>query len=265
LFAYLPEGSAVGYWLREGTDISKAPIVLLSLTGECGTLAPSLEVLLARMAVGEFEDFPEVELIYEAGSGAPDLREELADFLKAHTGIENLASLADAASSFETDIAEWVDETTTSHERALSRHPAMRAITEILKKHHPKAFQTFKAELDPEALEESILTIDIAWAGDFYTATIISAGRNDPLEVAESLKPHLSALREEAAAKKPGLGLWHSATLLISWQTVRFLPLYNVAPQFRRVQPSAAAFVADHERCPREARRIPNWLAKILL
>src|SRR5258708_5667306 len=51
LFIRLPDGSAVGYWLA-GRHLADAPIVLLGSEGDFATLAPNLEALLARIALG---------------------------------------------------------------------------------------------------------------------------------------------------------------------------------------------------------------------
>jgi hypothetical protein len=141
----------------------------------------------------------------------------------------------------------------------------MAAISAILKQHHPIAFS--REEPSDSFTLPSVfhgISIDIAWAGEFFAATIVSEGRNEALAEAASLKPHLAALRNLAVAKKPGLGLWHSAILMVTQREVYFAPLYQIRPNFPNGLPSAYAFKADHMLVPRETRRIPKWLAAIL-
>ena len=66
------------------------------------------------------------------------------------------------------------------------------------------------------------------------------------------------------AQRTPGLGLRHSATVLIHPDQVEFIPDYLYEPTFRKAPPAASAFKADQTRVPREARRIPPWLRKVL-
>jgi len=79
LFIKLPDGSSVGYWLAE-SDLAHAPIVVLGSEGEFATIAPNLETLLARIALGDFgEKGPTADFLYsdeDYGDGAaPDLRD----------------------------------------------------------------------------------------------------------------------------------------------------------------------------------------------
>jgi hypothetical protein len=84
------------------------------------------------------------------------------------------------------------------------------------------------------------------------------------LTEAEALKPHLATLRDEAATKAPGVGLWHRATLMVYKDNLELMTDYLFEPDFRSDRPSAADFKADQTRAPRAVRRVSPWLAMIL-
>src|SRR3954468_18237520 len=56
LFARLPEGSVVGCWYGTGGRAANAPIVVLGSEGQHEIIAASLEGLLAKIAVQQFEE-----------------------------------------------------------------------------------------------------------------------------------------------------------------------------------------------------------------
>ena len=257
LFITLGDGSAIGYWLQDHS-LNNSPIVLLGQDGDITTLAPNLETFLVRIALKDFDDNDgsSSNLGYqgeEDEDAVPDLRDDLKAFLQTETGIEDLALLARKARPAHANFAKWVEFNSTAHEAYLRKHPAFKAISLILAKYSTEEFSPYGAT-----------TISFTWAGDFFTATITSAGLNDPLPEASLLKPHLEVLRNEAAASKQGLGLWHSGFVLVMQGVVVFQPDYLNRPGFEQGTPSAEAFKADHTRAPRETRRIPPWLAEIL-
>jgi len=110
LFIRLPDGSPAGYWLA-GRDPAEAPIVLLGSEGDSVRLAPNLDTLLARIALGDFKgkdpaaDFRYSDADYGAGV-VPDLRPAMQSFLRAETGIADLPALVRNGKPYPADIAE---------------------------------------------------------------------------------------------------------------------------------------------------------------
>jgi hypothetical protein len=176
----------------------------------------------------------------------------LQAFLRAETGIDDLATLVRKAKPYPADFADWVAKSTATYVAEMQAHPAMRALAPILAKYRPVNAQPWETT-----------AINLGWAGASFDARLAGAA-TQPLAEAEQLRPHLATLRDEAAARKPGLGLWHRAMLKISANHVWLSPDYIHEPDFRSGRPSAVAFKADQAREPREARRIPPWLAAIL-
>lgn len=256
LFIKLPDGSSVGYWLAE-SDLAHAPIVVLGSEGEFATIAPNLETLLARIALGDFgEKGPTADFLYsdeDYGDGAaPDLRGAMQVFLRKETGLQDLGVLARKAKPAPLNFTQWVAAYYETHAAQMQAHPAIQAMTSLLAKYRPVKAQPWEGVL-----------INVIWVGEYFDAWAMLGGPKSLAE-AEALKPHLAILRDEAAAKKPGLGLWHRATLMVYADHLQFSAAYLFEPEFRSDRPPAAAFKADQARAPRESRRIPPWLAAIL-
>ena len=255
LFIKLPDGSSVGYWLA-ARDLAQTPIVLLGSEGAYATLAPDLETLLARIALGDFANKgPGADFLYsdeDYGEGiVPDLRDAMQEFLRKQTGIQDLAALARQARPYPSDFTQWVAKAVETHRAQMQTHPAIRAMASILEKYRPVNAQPWEGPL-----------INLRWAGNYFDAW--SGPKREPLAEAERLRPHLAILRDEAATKMPGLGLWHRATLTVYQDNLWFVADYIFEPDFRSEKPMASEFKADQARAPREARRIPPWLAAIL-
>jgi hypothetical protein len=256
LFIKLPDGSSVGYWLAE-SDLAHAPIVVLGSEGEFATIAPNLETLLARIALGDFgEKGPTADFLHsdeDYGDGAaPDLRDEMQAFLRKETGVQDLGVLVRKAKPAPLNFTQWVAAYYETHAAQMQAHPAIQAMTSLLAKYRPVKAQPWEGVL-----------INVIWVGEYFDAWAMLGGPKSLAE-AEALKPHLAILRDEAAAKKAGLGLWHRATLMVYADHLQFSAAYLFEPEFRSDRPPAAAFKADQARAPRESRRIPPWLAAIL-
>jgi len=255
LFIRLPDGSSVGYWLAD-RPLAEAPIIILGSEGAFAALAPSLEALLARIALGDFSNNgPASDFLYsgfDTGEGVPpDLRGAMQSFLRAETGVQDLHALARSPVSKPGEFTGWVFATAGALSKRVQAHPAILALARLLEKYRPTSGDPWASTL-----------IDIRWAGATFDAWVASSMATLP--EADGIKPHLATLRDEWAASKPGLGLWNRATLMVTKDQVTFLPDYIYAPDFRTDQPSAEAFKADQARTPRAARRIPAWLVTIL-
>jgi hypothetical protein len=256
LFIRLPDGSAAGYWLI-GRDPADSPIVLLGSEGDHAMLAPDLATLIARIAVGDFDDDRAASDFRYSGEDygqgvAPDLRGDLQAFLRAQTGIGDLGALVHKARPYPADFPKWVAKRAEAYAAEMLAHPAMRAMASILDKYRPVNAQPWQTT-----------AINLRWAGPHFDAWL-TLDATEPLAEADQLEPHLATLRDEASAKKSGLGLWHRAMLMVYADHVWLSPDYIYEPDFRTGRPPAEAFKADQARAPREPRRIPPWLAAIL-
>jgi hypothetical protein len=256
MFVWLPTGSIAGYWLKDGT-VAEAPIVLFGSEGEREVLAPNLPSFLARVALGDFEekgaaaDFLYSDWDFE-GVGLTDLRGDMAALLRRETGIEDLAALAAKAHPASTEFADWVNRIEAAHRARLAQDPAMRSISDILHRYRPAGADRWASAV-----------IDIRWAGDAFEGVVLQNGPKI-LPEAAALRPHLAALRDGAARRVPGLGLWHQATLFVYADMIEYRPDYSLQPKFLGGNPPDDAYRADHLRLPREKRRIPVWLEKVL-
>jgi hypothetical protein len=252
----LPDGSSVGYWLAD-RDLAHAPLVVLGSEGAFAALAPNLETLLARIALGDFAaKGPTADFLYsdeDYGEGvAPDLRGPMQAFLREQTGIQDLEFLTRNAAPRAPDFAGWVTKSAGAYGAEMQAHPATKSMTALLEKYRLERAKPWEGVL-----------INVAWAGEYFDAWAMLGGAKD-LPEADQLRPYLAILRNEAAAKKPGLGLWHRATLMVYGDRLEFNADYLFEPEFRASKPPAAAFKADQARMPRAPRRVPPWLATIL-
>lgn len=251
----LSDGSAAGYWLGGGTK--PPPLVWLGAPGEAATLAPDLETLLARVAIGDFpDDGPGSSFLHKAvgeGAGAvPDLRNTLAGFLLDEANVMNPSRLTARALPDPDPLAAWVDATAAVQDAKVNADPAMQAIGALLARHRGAV----------PGRPTAHRTISVTWAGDRYDAWI---SEPVPAELAEApaLREPLGHLRD-AAARTPGLGLWTSARLTVAQDQVALTADYLGQPLFRLGLPPAEAFRQDEARLPRAARRMPRWLAEII-
>lgn len=256
LFIRLPDGSSAGYWLA-GDDPARAPIVLLGSEGERAVLAPDLETLLARIALGRFSaKGAEAEFLYpqiDFGQGRPpDQRGALKAFLRDDLGIADPERLV-ASHRASRVFPDWVARLSREAEQQAERDPALKAMWSLLLPHRPAA--------GAQPWQGSML--NVTWAGD-HLRVWTAAAQPKPLAETEALRPHLAALRDKAAAT-PGLGLWHSASFMVGRDRIdRMVTNYIYEPEFSLGRPPAEAFREDQRRAPRAERRIPRWLAAIL-
>jgi hypothetical protein len=180
LFIKLPDGSSVGYWLA-GRDLAQAPIVFLGSEGAYATLAPNLETLLARIALGDFGNKgPGADFLYsdeDYGEGVvPDLRGALQEFLREQTGIQDLAALARKARPYSSDFTQWVETAVETHRAQMQAHPVIQAMASILEKYRPVNARPWEGPL-----------INLRWAGDYFDAW--SGPKRETLAEAEGLIP----------------------------------------------------------------------------
>ncbi|CEJ15007.1 hypothetical protein BN1110_05343 [bacterium YEK0313] len=256
LFIRLPDGSSAGYWLAGG-DPARAPIVLLGSEGERVVLAPDLETLIARIALGRFSSKgAEAEFLYpqvDFGQGRPaDLRVALKAFLRDELGVtdpERRVGGQQASGEF----VGWMERAARDGEQRFENDPSVAAMWRLLQHYRPAA----GAPLVVETM------VNVTWAGDHFRAWV-AAARPKPLPETEALRPHLAALRDKAA-ETPGLGLWHGASLMVGRGRInRLVTNYIYQPEFSFGRPPAEAFREDQARAPRAARRIPSWLGAML-
>ena len=256
LFIRLPDGSSAGYWLAGG-DPARAPIVLLGSEGERAVLAPDIETLIARIALGRFSPKgAEAEFLYpqvDFGQGRPpDLRGALKGFLRDELGVADPdRRVANQRASG--DFVGWMDRVARDGEQRFEADPAVTAMWRLLQPYRPTAGA-------PSVVETMV---NVTWAGDHFRAWV-AAAQPKPLAETEALRPHLAALRDKAA-ETPGLGLWHGASLMVGRDRIeRLVTNYIYQSEFSLGRPPAEAFREDQSRAPRAARRIPAWLGAML-
>lgn len=246
LFIRLPEGSAVGYWYAPGLEPNHAPVVVLGSEGQHEILAPSLEGLLAKIAV-RFEDGWGDFLPHE--DAEEDATDELAGWLVERLGEEDLESLIEPSLDLP-DFAHWMGSWCREREDYWARHPIMTELGQKLAAHLP----TGKNPWDRTRFEVAIV-------GSQYQARVFRRGPQ-PIEEAASIEPLLRVLRDEIWRDQPALGLWYTIAFGL-YADVRVMPRfdYETRPMIGELPADLAEAQADLVRAPRPARWVPLWLA----
>jgi hypothetical protein len=246
LFLRLPEGSAVGVWYGAGPNAANAPIVVLGSEGQNEILAASLEELLAKIALGHFE---EEESDFAPHEDAEDATGEFADWLGKRLGTKDLEQFTDAPSGLP-DFGRWVEKWCRDREAFWSSHPTMLELGGHLIAHRPKG----KNPWDRTHFE-------VAIAGTQYQARVLRRGRQ-PIEEAALIEPLLRGLRDDMWQAQPALGLWYAVSLALSADG-RIMPRfdYETRPTIGELPADLAQARADLARAPRPERWVPPWLA----
>ena len=184
LFLRLPEGSAVGVWYGAGPNAANAPIVVLGSEGQNEILAASLEELLAKIALGHFE---EEESDFAPHEDAEDATGEFADWLGKRLGTKDLEQFTDAPSGLP-DFGRWVEKWCRDREAFWSSHPTMLELGGHLIAHRPKG----KNPWDRTHFE-------VAIAGTQYQARVLRRGRQPIEEATDRTLAARSARRHVAS------------------------------------------------------------------
>lgn len=247
LFIRMPDGSAVGYWFGPGLDPSRAPIVALGSEGQHEILSPSLEGLLARVALQQFEDGWSDFLPHE--DVQDDASDELADWLVHRLGAKDLDALTEPSVKLP-NFRSWMDKWCRDREDHWARHPIMMELGRQLMAHLPSG----KNPWDRTRFE-------VAIAGAQYEAHVLRRGRQ-PIKEAAAIEPLLRKLREEMWQGQPELGLWYSMAFRL-YADGRLLPHfdYQTRPTISDAPAELEEARADLARAPRPARWVPAWLA----
>ena len=255
LFIRMPDGSLAGYWLKDARSIDGAPIVMLGSEGQYETLAPDLPHLLARLATADFDDSGVAsDFLPNEFQDVPNLRPALASWVSERLGMGGVSRLKGWRPAGADAFDVWAQAAVREGEAENARDPHVLAISEALKPYRPalgsQPWETNRAH--------------IAWAGDHIEIVDASHGHK-PVAERDALIPHLAALRDGAAKRLPGVGLWFSAWITIPAEgPVEIMKEYHYEPKFFLGRPPDAAFRADQARAPRSPRRIPDWLARLL-
>jgi hypothetical protein len=196
LFLRLPEGSAVGAWYGAGLDAAKPPIVGLGSEGQNEILAGSLEGLLAKIALRDFEA-NEKWIDFAPHEDADDATGELEAWLQKRLGAKDLEKLTEARSGLP-DFGPWVEEWCRDREDFWLAHPTMVTLASHLTAHRPAG----KNPWDRTRFEVAIV-------GMQYQVRVLRRGRQ-PIEEATAIEPLLRGLRDDMWRARPALGLWYS-------------------------------------------------------
>ena len=246
LFLRLPEGSVVGTWYGAGPEPAHAPIVVLGSEGQTEILAPSLEGLLAKIALRHFEKSD-----LAPHEDAEDATGELADWLVKRLGTRHIETLTEAPTGL-VDFASWAEGWCRDREAFWSTHPTMVEMSSHLIAHRPKS----KNPWDRTHFEVAIV-------GRQLQVRVLRCGRQ-PIAEATLIEPLLCDLRDELWRAHPALGLWYSMSFSLSADGC-ILPCfdYDTRPTIDESPADLAQARTDLLRAPRPGRWVPTWLAAL--
>lgn len=245
LFIQMPEGSAVGYWFGPGLAPGRAPIVVLGSEGQHEILAPSLEGLLAKIALQQFEDRWSDFLPHE--DVEDDATDELADWLIERLGEKDLEALTVPSES--PDFTSWMGKWCRNREDYWARHPIMTELGGELAAHRPDGKKPWERTY-----------LEVAIVGAQYQVRVLDQGWR-PIKEATVIEPLLRRLRDEIWQGQPELGLWYSMELGL-YADGRVMPRfdYETRPAIGEVPADLTEAQTDLARAPRPARWVPTWL-----
>ncbi|HLG82827.1 MAG TPA: hypothetical protein VKY22_17580 [Bradyrhizobium sp.] len=243
LFMRLPDGSAAGIWYPNAGNAELAPVVLIDSEGQNEILAPSLEGLLAKIALSQFEDSD-----LHPDEDADDETDQLAAWLCKRLAVKDLGATLRAPEPLP-DFAAAMKKWCGDREAYWSDHPAMKALSAPLLSHRPTA----KNPWDRTQFE-------VAMVGAQTQIRVLRRGRQ-PVEEAAMIEPILRDLRDDMWREMPNLGLWYSMAFGL-YADGRIMPRfdYDTRPMIDGKPADLAQARADLRRAPRPARWVPAWL-----
>jgi hypothetical protein len=246
LFMRLPDGSTVGAWYGAGLDPDNPPIVGLGSEGDYAILAPSLDGLLSKLTLQEFEGawhdlLPNDEVECQTS--------ELARWLAGRPAAEEIPPEAD--SSDIPDFRGFIEKWSRDREDFWANHRMMAELGWRLAMYLP----TGKNSWDKTRFEVAIV-------GTQYEARIFQRGPQ-PFPEAAAIEPLLRELRDEMRLAQPELGLWFSMRFGL-YADGRVMPQfdYDSRPTIAGAPAPLSEAKADLVRAPRPARWVPAWLAE---
>lgn len=249
LFLRLPEGSVVGAWYGGGVDPANPPIVVIGSEGENEILAASLEGLLAKIALGWFEENSEWTDFAPHEDIEADALDELAGWLSRRLQVRDLDKLTEKPSG-QPDFKRWTEAWCRDRERFWTDHPVSMELGRHLAAHLPKG---------TNAWDKTIF--NVAVAGQQFQIRVLGRGRQ-PLEEAAAIEPILRKLRDDMWRARPDLGLWYSMSFGL-YADGHVLPYgfnYETRPMIGEALADLSEAKADLLRAPRPERWVPAWL-----
>jgi hypothetical protein len=250
LFLRLPEGSVVGTWYGGGVDVLRPPIVIIGSEGQNEILAASLEGLLAKIALGWFEENGEWTDFAPYDDLEEHALDELADWLSSRLGGADLKDLTAMPSGLP-DFARWTEAWCRDREKFWAEHPVSKELGRHLAAYLPEGKNPWDKTI-----------FDVAIAGSQFQVQVLGHGPQ-PLEQAAVIEPILRALRDEMWHAKPELGLWYSMSFGL-YADGHVLPYgfdYETRPKIGDNSVDLTEARADLLRAPRAERWVPAWLA----
>jgi hypothetical protein len=249
LFLRLPEGSLVGAWYGGGVDVANPPIVVIGSEGQTEIVAASLDSLLARIALGWFDENDTWTDFAPHEDMEDDATAELASWLCKRLGVNDLESLTEMPPGLP-DFARWTEKWCQDREQFWSNHPAMNKLAQHLIAYQPEGANPW----DKTAFE-------VAIAGNQYQVRVLRGGWR-PIDEANAIEPILRGLRDEMWQAHSDLGLWYSMSFGL-YADGRVLPSYfdyEMRPTIGETPAHLIEAEADLRRAPRPERWIPKWL-----
>jgi hypothetical protein len=248
LFMRLPEGSVVGAWLPFATQHASASIVVLGSEGQHKILAASLESLLARIALGWFEENDEWT-DFGPHEDADPATDQLADWLGKRLGVTDLKTFAEMPSG-QPDFAGAMEKWCRDREEFWFTHPTMAELAKHLVAHRPAGKNPWDRTI-----------FEIAIVGRQYQVRVLRRGRQ-PIDEAAAIEPILRNLRDQMWRTQPELGLWYAMSFAL-YADGRIFPRFDYEARPVLAEASADLIEArtDLDRAPRPARWVPTWLA----
>ena len=246
LFMRLPAGSAVGAWYGAGLDEENPPIVGLGSAGEYEILAPSLDKLLTRLTLRDFDNAWHDLLPHDE---AEDRSAELARWLTERAPDMRQPSEDEVPPGLP-DFRDFIERWSRDREDFWANHRMMAELGWRLAAHLPKG----KNGLDKTRFEVAIV-------GTQYQARVLRRGPQ-PFEEAGKIESLLRELREDMRRAQPELGLWYGMQFVLHADG-RVMPRfdYEERPMIGDVPAELSEAKADLARAPRPQRWVPAWLA----
>ncbi|MFD1731313.1 hypothetical protein ACFSC4_09940 [Deinococcus malanensis] len=207
--------------------------MLLGSEGQTEVLADDLEGLLARIALGTFEDDGPLSSFLpfdDDGEEAQDLV-DLASWLREQLGREDLEALVGVRGSYP-DLQGWLDGWQASHVQAVREEAVFIRISELLSGYRPKeSWQT--------------ANFRVVVVGEHYEAWHLRHGPQ-PFPEASALEALIREARTARATRIPGRGAWFAATVRLSHDgSVLVLGDFANEPDFQGDVPGTEQYDAD--------------------
>lgn len=253
MFMRLPDGTEIAVWFHDGAIAGGEPVVEIGSEGSLRVLAPNVKAFMTDWANGKG--------LYDLARPTDDDDDNTPETAAARAAYEKrmldlIAAAPDApAGPPAPDLQAFMDRFGTKSRAEIAADATLKEIAMVLDSHVPRGKEVWARTMLKIHAAGARMEIRTQFLPPDYQQTV-------PLPEKAALIPLIFKAREERAAKSPGRGLWHQATLWLHADGhAEIAAGWDTKPEFSEGGPiTKAELDADLARFPKSARWREPWM-----